>query len=57
VAVRPVRQLRQRTTAGALQDQRTVGLRTTGTELSSVEVTVPRGVPLRLDVGPGAGRP
>jgi hypothetical protein len=54
VAVRPARQTRQRTTPGALQDQATVALRAPGTELSRVEVTVSRGVPLRLDVGPGA---
>jgi hypothetical protein len=57
VALHPVRQTRQRTTAGALQDQATVGLRGTGHELSRVEVTVPQGVPMRLDVGPGARRP
>ena len=57
VAVRPARQTRQRTTAGALQDQATRGLRATGNELSRVEVTVSPGVPFRLDVGPGARSP
>jgi hypothetical protein len=57
VAVRPVRGGRQRTTAGAPQDQATASLRAAGRELSRVEVTVSPGVPLRLDVGPGARRP
>ena len=57
VAVRPARQTRQRTSGAALQDQSTSGLRAAGNELARVEVTVPRGVPLRLDVGPGARRP
>jgi hypothetical protein len=57
VAVRPMHQVRQRTTAGALQDQATISLRAPGTELSRVEVSVPQGVPLRLDVGPGARAP
>jgi hypothetical protein len=55
--VRPARHTHQRTTAGAPQDQATVGLRAGGAVLSSVEVTVPRGVPLRLDVGPGVRGP
>jgi hypothetical protein len=57
VAVRPVRQTRQRTPSAALQDQAATGLRAAGTELARVDVTVSRGVPLRLDVGPGAPRP
>jgi hypothetical protein len=57
VALRPARQSRQRTPSAALQDQSTAGLRAPGSELARVEVTVSRGVPLRLDVGPGARRP
>ncbi|HVG46397.1 MAG TPA: carboxypeptidase regulatory-like domain-containing protein [Longimicrobium sp.] len=57
VAVRHVRQTRQRTTAGALQDQAAQGLREAGDELSRVEITVTPNVPLLLDVGPGARRP
>jgi hypothetical protein len=57
VAVLPVRQTRQRTTAGALQDQAAAALRPPGTELGRVDVTVTPGVPLRVDVGPGARHP
>jgi len=57
VAVRPARQTRQRTTPGALQDQAATALRPAGDELSRVEVTVSSGVPLRLDVVPGAPTP
>lgn len=57
VAVRPTRQTRQRTSSAALQEPSTTALRAPGSELTRVETTVPRGVPLRLDVGPGARRP
>jgi len=57
VAVQPVRQTRQRTTAGALQDQAAAVLRAPGSDLGRVQVTVSSGVPLRVDVGPGARRP
>jgi Carboxypeptidase regulatory-like domain len=57
VAVRPARVTRQRTTAGALQDQAALDLHGPGRDLGRVEVTVPRGVPLRVDVEPGARQP
>lgn len=53
VAVRAARQDRRRSASDPV-DPRAVSLRAAGREESRVEVSVSSGVPLRLDVGPGA---